>query len=101
MPTNNAGYSKIFVATKMGKPKTSKKSKRKLLNFIKMSSQEEQNQKKIEELEAAKGKLSGLIEKLKENPALSEDEIAEIAGGQSSTTNPDDTNTNCNTVVFC
>jgi hypothetical protein len=44
-------------------------------------SQEEKNQKKIQELESAKTKLSGLIEKLQENPSLSDDEIAGIAGG--------------------
>ena len=32
-------------------------------------------------METAKGKLSDLIDKLKENPALSEEEIDELAGG--------------------
>jgi hypothetical protein len=53
-------------------------------------SQEEKNQKKIQELESAKTKLSGLIEKLQENPSLSDDEIAGIAGGVL----PDSENTN-------
>lgn len=46
-----------------------------------MSQQEELNQKKIQEMESAKSKLSDLIDKLKENPSLSEEEIDELAGG--------------------
>ena len=33
MQKNEAGYNKIFVATKMGKLKTSKQSKHKLINL--------------------------------------------------------------------
>jgi hypothetical protein len=47
-------------------------------------SQQEKNQKKIQELEAAKSKLSTLIEKLKANPSLSDEEISKIEGGASS-----------------
>jgi hypothetical protein len=65
----------------MGTPKTSKKSRTKLLKLIKMSQQEEQNQKKIQELEIAKSKLSDLIDKLHQNPSLSDEEMEEIAGG--------------------
>ena len=44
-------------------------------------SQQEENQKKVQELETAKNKLSDLIDKLKENPSLTEDEIAALEGG--------------------
>ena len=43
--------------------------------------QEEKNLKKIQELEAAKDKLSDLINKLKENPTMSDEELEEISGG--------------------
>jgi hypothetical protein len=46
-------------------------------------SQQEKNQKKIQELEAAKSKLTTLIEKLKANPSLSDEEISKIEGGAS------------------
>ena len=61
-----------------------------------MSQQEELNQTKIQEMETAKGKLSDLIDKLKENPSLSEDEINEIAGGAAAATLHDaNTNGSC------
>jgi len=44
-------------------------------------SQTEKNQQKIQELEAAKTKLAVLIEKLKANPSLSDEEISKIEGG--------------------
>ncbi len=44
-------------------------------------SQQEKNKKRIEELEAAKSKLTALIDKLKQNPSLSEDELSELSGG--------------------
>ncbi len=44
-------------------------------------SQEEKKSTKVEELEKAKNKLSILIDALKENPSLSEEEISKIAGG--------------------
>ena len=46
-----------------------------------MSTQQEKNQVRLQELETAKSKLETLIKKLRENPSLTDEEISEVEGG--------------------
>ncbi len=50
-------------------------------------STKEEREEKIQDLEAAKDKLSNLISKLKENPSLTDEELNELEGGTGSQTN--------------
>jgi hypothetical protein len=48
--------------------------------------QDEKKQQRVQELDAAQGKLANLIQTLKENPSLTDEEIAGLEGGTASGT---------------